>query len=319
MKVLKIKTAVAALALATFAAPVAMAEDYPDRTIEVIHAYGPGGGTDRFVRAVAVPFEEIAGVSMVPIAIQGGGGMPAYANFLQRRVDGYTMKAISPDQIIAHVLGRQDMGEFTPLARVQYDQGMIIVPADSPFQTIQEFIEHARENPGDLTVGITGAAGFDDTAMGLWNIETGTEVTTVPFGSSEMVSNTLGGQVDAMHEEYGPARGLIDSGDMRPLVVFSDERLPVLPDVPTAQELGYDVTLGRWRAFAMPADADPAQVERMFELVSQAVASDAYQEVQEQAALQYRSVLLGPDEFQEFIDAEIATYTEVLTALGLVE
>lgn len=311
--------ALAMVATGFLAAPAAFAQDYPSRTVEVIHSYGPGGGTDRFVRAVAVPFEEIAGQSIVPISIQGGGGMPAFANFQQRRVDGYTMMAISPDQIIAHVLGRIDMADFQPLARVQYDQGMIVVPADSPFQTIEEFIDHARENPGDLTVGITGAAGFDDTAMGLWNIETGAEVTTVPFGSSEMVSNTLGGQVDAMHEEYGPARGLIESGDMRPLVVFSDERLPVLPDVPTAQELGYDVTLGRWRAFAMPADADPEHVTAMFGLVSEAVASDAYQEVQEQAALQYRSVLLGPDEFQEFIEAEIETYTAVMTALGLID
>ncbi len=317
---LSLKTTTAAfVAASVLAAPAAVAQDYPTRTVEVIHSYGPGGGTDRFVRAVAVPFEEIAGQSMVPISIQGGGGMPAFANFQQRRVDGYTLMAISPDQIIAHVLGRIDMAAFQPLARVQYDQGMIVVPADSPFQTIQEFIDHARENPGDLTVGITGAAGFDDTVMGLWNIETGAEVTTVPFGSSEMVSNTLGGQVDAMHEEYGPARGLIESGDMRPLVVFSDERLPVLPDVPTALELGYDVTLGRWRAFAMPADADPEQVETLFGLISEAVASDSYQEVQEQAALQFRSVLLGPDEFQEFIDNEIAVYTQVLTALGLTD
>jgi putative tricarboxylic transport membrane protein len=316
---LKTATVAAFVAGTVLAAPAAMAQDYPSRTIEVIHSYGPGGGTDRFIRAVGVPFEEIAGQSMVPISIQGGGGMPAYANFQQRRADGYTLMAISPDQIIAHVLGRIEMDSFQPLARVQYDQGMILVPASSPFQTIQEFMEHARENPGELNVGITNAAGFDDTVMGLWNIETGAEVTTVPFGSSEMVSNTLGGQVDAMHEEYGPARGLIDSGDMRPLVVFSDERLPVLPDVPTAVELGYDVTLGRWRAFAMPADADPAQVDTLFGLVSEAVASDSYQEVQEQAALQYRSELLGPEEFQAFIDSEIEVYTRVLDALGLTD
>ncbi|WP_290558511.1 tripartite tricarboxylate transporter substrate binding protein [Aestuariivita sp.] len=316
---LKTATMAAFMAGTTLAVPAALAQDYPTRTIEVIHSYGPGGGTDRFIRAVGVPFEEISGQSMVPISIQGGGGMPAYANFQQRRVDGYTLMAISPDQIIAHVLGRIQMDSFQPLARVQYDQGMILVPESSPFQTIQDFMAHARENPGDLTVGITNAAGFDDTVMGLWNIETGAEVTTVPFGSSEMVSNTLGGQVDAMHEEYGPARGLIESGDMRPLVVFSDERLPVLPDVPTAVELGYDVTLGRWRAFAMPADADPAHVETLYGLVSEAVATDAYQQIQEQAALQYRSVLLGPDEFQAFIESEIEVYTRVLDALGLTD
>ena len=311
---------VAALAAGTMLASLpAAAQEYPTRTVEVIHAYGPGGGTDRFVRAVAAPFEEIAGQSMVPISIQGGSGLPAFANLMQRPKDGYTLMAISPDEIINHALGRIDMADFQPVARVQFDQGMIVVPASSPFETIEQFIEHARENPGELTVGITGAAGFDDTAMGLWNLETGAEVTTVPFGSAEMVSNTLGGQVDAMHEEYGPARGLIESGDMRPLVVFSEERLPVLPDVPTAVELGYDVTLGRWRAFAAPAGTDPAQVDTLFGLVSEAVETEFYREFEEQAALQFRSELLGPEEFQAFIDAQIETYTQVLDALGLIE
>lgn len=295
------------------------AQDYPSRSIEVVHQYGPGGGTDRFIRAVGVPFEEIAGVPLVPISVQGGGGIPAYANFQQRRSDGYTLMAIGPDQVIAHALGRIDMDEFLPLARVQYDQGMFIVPADSPHQTIEDFIKAAKANPGDIKVGITGAAGFDDTLVGLWNIESGAKVTTVPFGSSEMVSNTLGGQVDAMYEEYGPARGLIESGDLRPLVVFADERLPVLPDVPTAKELGYDVTLGRWRAFAMHNEADPAHVKVLYDAIEQAVATESYKDFEEKSALQYRSVLLGPEEFQKFVNKEITTYTKVLKELGLIK
>jgi putative tricarboxylic transport membrane protein len=308
----------AAASLMFMAAPAA-AQDYPERTVEVIHSYGPGGGTDNFVRAVAAPFQEVAGESMVPISIQGGGGIPAFANFMQRPKDGYTMMAISPDEIINHALGRISMSDFAPVARVQFDQGMIIVPSSSPFQTIEELIEHARANPGDLTIGITGAAGFDDTVMGLWNLETGAELITVPFGSAEMVSNTLGGQVDAMHEEYGPARGLIESGDMRPLVVFSEERLPVLPDVPTAVELGFNVTLGRWRAFAMPAGTDPDIVNTMYGLVEQSVAADSYKEFEEQAALQFRSELLDPEAFKAFIDTEVETYTRVMTALGLID
>lgn len=308
--------AAAAAAIAVVASSAA-ANDFPSRTVEVIHGYGPGGGTDRFVRAVAGPFEEISGQAMVPIAIQGGGGMPAYASFLQRRPDGYTMMAISPDQVVSHVLGRMDLSSFQPLARVQYDQGMIVVPASSPHQTIQDFMEAARANPGQLKVGITEAAGFDDTVMGLWNIETGAEVTTVPFGSSEMVAAALGGQVDAMHEEYGPARGLIESGDMRPLVVFAEERLPDLPDVPTAVELGYDVTLGRWRAFALPEGTDPEIVQTMFGLVEQAVGTEEYKAFEEQSALQYRSKLLGPEEFKAFLDREIEVYTNVLSDLGL--
>lgn len=309
----------ALIGAAALAAPAAAQDDYPSRTVEVVHQYGPGGGTDRFVRAVADPFAEIAGEQMVPISVQGGGGIPATVNFLQRPADGHSLMAISPAQVIAHVQGRIDMADFMPLARVQYDQALIWVPADSEFETIEQFLEHAKENPGDLQIGLSGAAGFDEVTVGLFGLESETDLTTIPLGSSEMVSNTLGGQVDAMFEEYGPARGLYDSGDLRPLVVFSEERLPVLPDVPTAQELGYDVTLGRWRAFAMQAEDDPAHAETLYDLVSQAVATESYKEFEEQNALQYRSELIGPEEFQAFIDKEIETYGAVLRELGYIE
>lgn len=111
------------------------------------------------------------------------------------------------------------------------------------------------------------------------------------------VSNTLGGQVDAMFEEYGPARGLAESGDMRALAIFSEERIDALPDVPTATELGYDVTLGRWRAFAMQVEDDPAQAQTLYDVISEAVETESYKEFEEQNALQYRSELIGLDEF----------------------
>jgi putative tricarboxylic transport membrane protein len=298
---------------------MAQAQDYPSRTIEVVHQYGPGGGTDRFIRAVGEPFSEVTGAQIVPISVSGGGGIPAFTNFIQRPADGYSMLAISPDEIIVQVMGRIDMGELMPLVRVQQDQGLFMVPASSPYETIQDFIEHAKANPGDIKMGITGAAGFDDTAVGLWNLRTGAEVITIPFGSSEMVAATLGGQVDAMYEEYGSGRGLIDSGDLRPLVVFSEERLPDLPDVPTALELGYDITLGRWRGLAMHAGDDPAHAITALEAIKQATQSESYKKFESDSALQYGSVILGPEEFQTFIDSEIALYTDVLKQLGYIE
>lgn len=318
---MKIATITGALALATGLAATAVVaqEDYPSRTVEVVHQYGPGGGTDRFIRAVADPFAEIAGEQMVPVSVQGGGGMPAVANFLQRPADGHSLMAISPAQVIAHVQGRIDMADFMPLARVQFDQALIWVPADSPYETIEEFVTAAQEDPGSVSVAISGAAGFDEVTVSLFGLESEATFTTVPFSSSEMVSNTVGGQVDAMFEEFGPARGLWESGDLRPLVVFSEERLPVLPDVPTAQELGYDVTLGRWRAFAMQADDEVEHAETLYGIIEQAVETDSYKEFEEQSALQYRSELIGLDEFQAFIDQEIETYTAVMQELGYIE
>ncbi len=311
---------VTVLGAAALAAPAAEAqEDYPSRTIEVIHEYGPGGGTDRFIRAVGQPFAEITGEQLVPISVQGGGGVPAYTNFVQRRADGYSLLGLGPAQVIGHIQGRMDLDELMPLARVQYDQALLWVPADSEYETLDDFLAAAQENPGRVTVGVTGAAGFDDVVVGLLGLESDTQITTVPFSSSEMVSNTLGGQVSAMFEEYGPARGLAESGDMRALAVFAEERIDALPDVPTAAELGYDVTLGRWRAFAMHADDDPEQAQTLYDIIEEAVATESYQTFEAQNALQYRSELIGLDEFQAFVDEEIETYTTVLRELGYIQ
>ena len=304
---------------AALAAPALLAQDFPSRPVEVVHQFGPGGGTDLFVRAVAGPFREITGHNMVSVSVQGGGGIPAVTNFLQRPADGHSMMATGPEQVINHVLGRMDLADLRHVSRVQFDQGLYLVTPDSPFQTIEDLLEAARAAPGSLSIAVTGTAGFDDVLVGKWGLESGAELSTVPFSAAEAISNTLGGHVDLLFEEYGPVRGLIESGDLIPLVQFTEERIAVLPDVPTARELGYDVTLGRWRGFSLQTGDDPAHAEAMFELVAQAVDTDAYRQVEEDNALQFRSVLLNPEEFAAFIEQEIEIYTTVLRELGYIE
>lgn len=307
-------------AAGAFGVPAYAQEDYPSRTVEVINQFGPGGGTDRFIRAIGVPFEEITGQDLVGISVQGGGGVPAATTFFDRPADGYTMMAIGPEEVINHALGRIDATQFRPVARIQYDQGLFYAAADSEFQNIQDVVEHAKANPGDLKIAITGAAGFDDTLVGLWNTATNAEISTIPFNSAaEAQAATLGGHTDLYYEEYGPARGMIEAGELRPLVVFSEERLPVLPDVPTAQELGYDVTLGRWRGLSLKEGDSPEHAQALHDVFQQAVEAPSYKEVEEKNALQYRSELLGPDEFQAFMDDQIKIYTDVLKKLGHIE
>jgi putative tricarboxylic transport membrane protein len=311
--------AAALLATAAFSSHAVAQDAYPSRTVEAIHQFGPGGGTDNFVRAVSEPFQTITGQSLVSISVQGGGGIPSVTTFMQRRADGHTVLAVGPEEIINHVLGRFDATQLQPVARIQYDQGLFLVSANSPLQTVQDLIDAATAAPGSLNIAVTGAAGFDDTLVGLWNLRSGAELSTVPFSASEMVSNTLGGHVDLMFEEYGAVRGLIESGDLRPLVLFSEERLPVLPDVPTATELGYEVELGRWRGFTLKEGDSPEHVAALADIMSEAAQSEPYKANEEAGALQYRSVFLGPEEFQAFLEAEIEVYTEVLTELGYVE
>lgn len=305
-----------ALAVSALAAPL-LAGDYPTKPIEVIHQFGPGGGTDNFIRAIGVPFEKISGVPLVPVSVAGGAGMPAAATFAQRPADGQTLQAIGPEEVISHVLGRINLDSYQPVARIQYDQGLFYVGKDSKFKTIQDVIDYAKANPGKLKIAITGAAGFDATLVGLWNVKTGAQLTPVPFkGSAESLASTMGGHTDLLYEEYGPSRGVIESGELRPLVVFSEERLPVLANVPTAKELGYDVTLGRWRGMAMKAGDDPKKAQALADLLHKAAQTPEYKKIEDENSLQYRSTFLGPEEFRAFLKDQIALYSQMLAQLN---
>jgi putative tricarboxylic transport membrane protein len=303
--------------------PPAMAADgakYPARPVEVINQFGPGGGTDLFVRAIAIPFAAITKQSLIPISVTGGGGVPAATEFFDRPADGQTLMAVGPEEVINHAMKRIDAKQFIPLARIQYDQGMFYVRAKSPYKTINDVIAAAKKTPGKLSVAVTGAAGFDDVLVGLWNLKSKAEIKSVPFeAAAEATAAVLGGHVDLLYEEYGPMRSLIESGKVRPLVIFTEERLPVVKDVPTAKELGIDVTLGRWRGFAFKQGTKPEQVEAMAKILERAAKDPVYKAIEQQNMLQFRSKYLGPVEFKQFFDKEMATYADVVKSLGYVK
>ena len=299
------------------AAVAAESAKYPSRTVEVINQFGPGGGTDLFIRAIAMPFAKITKQSLIPISVTGGGGVPAATEFFSRPADGNTMMAVGPEEVINHAMKRIDAKKFIPLARIQYDQGMFYVRAKSPYQTINDVINAAKKSPGKLSIAVTGAAGFDDVLVGLWNLKSKAELKSIPFeAAAEATAAVLGGHVDLLYEEYGPMRSLIESGKVRPLVLFTEERLPMVKDVPTAKELGVDVTLGRWRGFAFKEGTKPEQVEAMSKIFENAVKDPIYKAVEEQNMLQFRSKYMGPAEFKTFFNKEMEIYAEVMKNLG---
>ncbi|MCC7326570.1 MAG: tripartite tricarboxylate transporter substrate binding protein [Burkholderiales bacterium] len=297
--------------------PISAEEAYPARTVEVINQFGPGGGTDNFIKAIGRPFYKITKRTLVGISVQGGGGVPAAQTFFSRPADGYTMMAIGPEEMINDALGRIDSSLFRPVARIQYDQGLFYALGKGKFKSIQDVITAAKANPEEIKIAVTGAAGFDQVVVGLWNLASGGKITPVPFGSAaESIAAVLGGHVDLLYEEYGPARGMIESGDLRPLVIFTEKRLPVLPAVPTALELGYDVTLGRWRGFALKKADSEAHAKKLYDILAEASKAPEYKAVEEKSALQYRSVLFGPDEFATFLNEQRLLYKKMVKELG---
>jgi putative tricarboxylic transport membrane protein len=305
-----------------FASPGLAADKFPSKSVEVVNQFGPGGGTDIYVRTLAIPARKFLKVPLVVNNLTGGGGVPAESYVLSQPPDGYTLFAIGPEQIINTVFKRGDINKFAPVIMSQHDQSMLFInPEKSAFKTIQEIVEHGRKNPKALKIAITGAAGFDEVAVGLFSKRSGCELTRVPFdGSQESLSALLGGHVDLLHEEPGVVMAMIEAKKIRPVVVFTETRLEQFPDVPTSKELGWEVTLGRWRGIVTPHGTPQEAIQVLHDSFKKAMEDQTvYLPVVKGQLLHLRPGYKGPQQFKEFLETELKVYGEVMKSMGFVK
>ena len=297
------------------------ADKYPERTIEVVSQFGSGGGTDIYIRSIAVDAGKLLGQSVVHISAKGGGGVVAWDRFNSQPADGYTIYAIGPEQIMMQVWGQIDMGEVIPVINNQLDTGFLYSLKGSQFTDIDSVVAYAKANPGKLNVAYTNPASFDEVLLGMWAKAAGIEITYVPYGSgSDAIAALMGGHVDILYEEIGPARASIDSGDFIPLVAFTDkpiEGYDFVKNVPTSVSKGWDVTIGRWRGLGVKKGTDPAIIEKLVAAFEEASTMDTYKQVEKDNMLDIRPGLMKGDEFAAFIQSEIETYTEIINDLGM--
>jgi len=297
------------------------ADKFPERTIEVVSQFGAGGGTDIYIRSIAVDAGKLLGQPVVHISAKGGGGVVAWDRFSTQPADGYTVYAIGPEQILMHAWGQLDLGQIIPVINSQLDTGFLYSLKGSQFTDIDSVVEYAKANPGKLNVAYTNPASFDEVLLGMWCKAAGIEITYVPYGSgSDAIAALMGGHVDILYEEVGPARASIDSGDFIPLVAFTDEPITgydIVKDVPTSVSKGWDVTIGRWRGLAVKEGTDPAIIEKLYNAFAESMTMDTYKQVEKDNMLDIRPGLMNGEEFSAFIQSEIEKYTAIINELGI--
>ncbi len=292
-------------------------KDYPTRPIEAVVQYGAGGGSDIFVRSLFSAARKDIGVNVNVTNLTGAAGVKASNYVLSQPADGYTIYNFSPEQLINTVMGREDFRKFMPLANVQLDISTFYVRAESPHKTIQDVIAFAKANPGKLQFTGTTPMSPDEIIIMLFAKKAGIKVKYVPFDKApESHAAVLGGHLDVLHEEPGVIMPLIESGKLRPLVVFMEKRLDKWPNVPTAKELGYDITMARWRGLAVKQGTSPEIVNWLADVLKKATADPAYSEIATKSLLTIRPGWKGPEEYGKFWESEFKTYKEILDDLG---
>ncbi|MEO3429529.1 tripartite tricarboxylate transporter substrate binding protein [Pelagibius sp. CAU 1746] len=245
-------TALAALSL-TLTAP-AVAQSYPDKPVNYIIPFGPGGESDITARHQQPFFQKKFTEELVVEYKPGGGGAVGWSQLNDYKGDGYTWMGVNLPHIIIKPL-QKDVGfkteDLTTVYMFHYTPDAIVVPADSDFKTLQDLIDHAKENPGKVVFSGSGKGTANHIAQIRFDKLAGVKTTYVPFkGTGAAVTALLGKQVTA---EWGYTSVGAKQGDqVRMLAVAMDARHPMFPDVPTFKELGFDLVSGAYRGIAVP-------------------------------------------------------------------
>ena len=232
-----------------------LAQDYPSKPVNYIIPFNAGGESDIAARLQQPVFEEITGQPMVIQYLEGAGGAQAWSQLNEMEGDGYTVMGSNLPHIVLQPMA-QDVGYTTEDVNTvyffQYTPDAIVVPADSQFQTLEDLVTFAEENPGMVTFSGSGTNSANHVAQAKFDDLAGTTTTYIPFsGTSPAITAVLGDQVMA---GFSYSTAAINQGDaLRVLAVASEERVPSFPDVPTFKELGYDMVGGAYRGVAVPS------------------------------------------------------------------
>jgi len=250
-------------ALALAAGEATAAGAYPEKNIQYIIPFVPGGESDIMARWQQTIFRLKYKHEMVVVNKPGAGGGLAWSMLNGMSADGYTIMGCNLPHIVLQPLEgtvQYKTADITPVYWFHYTADAILVAADSPYKTFGDLVKAGKEKPGTLSFGGSATFSANHLAHEKFNLYTGVKSTYVPFkGTGEMIPAVLGKHVTGAMN-YLPV-ALQQKGRMRMLAVATEQRVPAFPDVPTFKELGFKWVDGAYRGVAVPKST-PREVQK---------------------------------------------------------
>jgi len=266
---------IAGVGSALLAGPARAQGAWPERPIRLYIPWPPGASADVFLRALADQAGRRLGQLVVPENRPGASGSLGAAALKDARPDGYTLAQIHTGVFRAALAAERPtydpVNDFSFILQLSGSVHGLVVRADSPWQTIQDFIAHVRANPGRVTYGTLGPTSIQHIAMLEAMQHLGVEMTHVPYrGGGELYTGLLSRQVDSVVDASGWAPMVAD-GQFRLLVVFGSQRMPRFPDVPTLREAGIPMEVNSPYGLGAPRGTDPAIIARLHDAFKDAL------------------------------------------------
>ena len=278
------KIAVLVLALLIALTATALA-DFPEKQITVVCPYGAGGASDTTSRIYGSMLQEAAGVPVIVDNRTGSNGAVGLTFGAQAEPDGYTITYMPVESVINKFLGIGEVttDDFKFIGLAMTIPAAITVRADSEWNTFEDFLAYAKEHPGEITVGNSGTGSIWHIAAAAVEDNCGVELDHIPYpdGAASAIAGLLGGEIDAVAVSAAEVSTYVADGQLKTLVILGSNHCSAeaLKDVPTATELGYNVSVEGWGGFAVPASTDDAIVAKLVELSDTAINSDSMKEL----------------------------------------
>jgi putative tricarboxylic transport membrane protein len=294
--------------------------------INIIVPAEPGGGWDQTGRSMSQVLTADKIVDTAPVTnIGGAGGTVGLASLANER-DPHSLMVTGLVMVgaVETNAAQNRMEDTTPIARLTEEPLVVVVPADSEYDTLEDLVDDIVENGQDVTVTGGSAGGADHILAGLLleeaglsGAEIGENLNYIPnSGGGEAVALILGNNASAGISGIGEFVEHIDAGTMKALAVSSAEPTENLPDVPTITEEGYDVVLTNWRGVLAPSDISEGDRDALIEVVTEMHDSEAW--TTELETRGWADAFLTGDEFSAYLDENIAEVTTTLKNIGLV-
>jgi tripartite-type tricarboxylate transporter receptor subunit TctC len=305
---------VAALLLTLSAA---QAQSWPSKPVTLLVPFPPGGSSDMIARTLSPKLQEKLGGSFIVQNQAGAGGTVGAAAVKRAAADGYTLfvTSLGPLVIGPHLIknaGYDALKDFDYITVAVQAPNVLAVPASSPHKSVAEVLAFHKANPGKMSFASSGNGSSDHLTAELFWQETRTTGLHIPYkGGAPAMSDLLGGQVDASFMNINTGLQNIKAGKLRALAITSAKRSPLLPDVPTMEELGYKgVTVNSWQAFAAPKGL-PAEIKtKLFDALVAGLNDAAVKP--KLLELGFEIVANTPEQFTAFQAAEFARWKKVI-------
>ncbi len=284
---------------------------YPEKPIKLIVPSKAGGSTDTTARLFIKSAKQFwPDADFVIKNVGGSGGQKGFEEIASARPNGYTFGMVFTTQVVAHVVSkraRYTLDSFRILGNSMQDPLIVAVPADSPYMSMDEFIKAAKAQ--SLTTAVNGIGSDDFVAAKKLELQTGVSFNLMPTkGSTEQKAMILGGHIDASIMNLSQLQAQHKSGKARIIAILDDQRSDILPDVKTANEQGYPVSMTATRGFVAPAKVDKKILAKLEDLVQKVNNDPEFQAACDKSVM-FRLPMSG-DDYQAYLtDLQAETQT----------